>query len=482
MKRYLILILLVLPFFGTSQNRPIRFDLANIDTLTTAQRNAIPASAGQAKLIFNIDSEKLEFRTPAGTWAEVGSGGVGASQLSDLSDVNTSTPTNRNVLVADGTDWESRALLEADISDFGTYVETLADLGVTASATELNYTDGVTSNIQTQLDSKLGSGDNVSELVNDAGYIIDADVGGIVASGTQSLTASSTNTVTHSLGYAPDPSRIMVTAYRTGTVSATSTTLVVGNITSTTFDVPVGSFTDPMSISWAIFGSDNATPMTGSEIKTSLDTEIANNRWDKVEVPGGGTAGQVLEKADGTDYNVQWATPASGTDDQTAAEVSSSPTGNIAATNVDDAIAELEDEKLASISAGRTNEETYSNVIGQPYDDSVSDGAPPAGTLILEFEVPPAILGTGTTADMDDYMGYNTGSASAATSYTVQNVVDGGFSYFLVNAASEPTISGTGITVEKFPGTEAFINNEDMWMYVWAPTATLVHYWFKEKQ
>lgn len=39
------------------------------------------------------------------------------TQLSDLSDVNTSTATNRNVLVADGVDFESRALVEADISD-----------------------------------------------------------------------------------------------------------------------------------------------------------------------------------------------------------------------------------------------------------------------------------------------------------------------------------------------------------------------------
>lgn len=49
-------------------------------------------------------------------------GGGGASQLSDLSDVNTSTPTNRNVLIADGVDWESRPLTEADISDLNTYI------------------------------------------------------------------------------------------------------------------------------------------------------------------------------------------------------------------------------------------------------------------------------------------------------------------------------------------------------------------------
>lgn len=57
----------------------------------------------------------------------------GVSQLSDLSDVNTSTPTNRNVLVADGVDWESRALVEADISDLQSYLlnitgEPLSDL------------------------------------------------------------------------------------------------------------------------------------------------------------------------------------------------------------------------------------------------------------------------------------------------------------------------------------------------------------------
>ena len=46
-----------------------------------------------------------------------------AYQLSDLSDVNTSTVTDKFVLVADGVDFESRALVEADISDLGTYLE-----------------------------------------------------------------------------------------------------------------------------------------------------------------------------------------------------------------------------------------------------------------------------------------------------------------------------------------------------------------------
>lgn len=53
--------------------------------------------------------------------------GGGASQLSDLSDVSTSTPTNRNVLVANGTVWVSRALVELDISDLGSYLANVSE-------------------------------------------------------------------------------------------------------------------------------------------------------------------------------------------------------------------------------------------------------------------------------------------------------------------------------------------------------------------
>ena len=47
-----------------------------------------------------------------------GSSGGGASQLSDLTDVNTATPTNGNILMADGIDWESVA--QTNITAVGT--------------------------------------------------------------------------------------------------------------------------------------------------------------------------------------------------------------------------------------------------------------------------------------------------------------------------------------------------------------------------
>ena len=42
--------------------------------------------------------------------------------LANLTDVGVTTPTDKNALMADGDSWESRALVEADISDLGSYV------------------------------------------------------------------------------------------------------------------------------------------------------------------------------------------------------------------------------------------------------------------------------------------------------------------------------------------------------------------------
>lgn len=68
--------------------------------------------------------------------------------VSDLSDLSvTATATELNYV--DGVTSNIQTQLNAK----GT-VSTLADLSITATATELNYVDGVTSNIQTQLDAK----------------------------------------------------------------------------------------------------------------------------------------------------------------------------------------------------------------------------------------------------------------------------------------------------------------------------------------
>lgn len=77
------------------------------------------------------DSDNLKTVT-AQSIADLGGGG-GASELSDLTDVNTSTPTNRNFLVADGVDWESRAVEAADIQS-GTLLHERGGLETDVSA------------------------------------------------------------------------------------------------------------------------------------------------------------------------------------------------------------------------------------------------------------------------------------------------------------------------------------------------------------
>lgn len=68
--------------------------------------------------------------------------------LIELTDVNTATPTNKNVLIADGVDWESRALVESDISDFGSYMLASQQLAQTKA--------GISGEFFTSYDSSTG--------------------------------------------------------------------------------------------------------------------------------------------------------------------------------------------------------------------------------------------------------------------------------------------------------------------------------------
>ena len=63
-----------------------------------------------------------------------------AYQLSDLSNVGATTPPDKYVLIADGDSWESRALVEADISDLGTYIEDITGESI-ADLSDVDTTD-----------------------------------------------------------------------------------------------------------------------------------------------------------------------------------------------------------------------------------------------------------------------------------------------------------------------------------------------------
>lgn len=110
-----------------------------------------------------------------GTSFSILNGGVGQNQLADDS-VSESKLADGAV----GTDKIANGAVTADKLAEGVIPEipevTLASLGITATAQELNYTDGVTSNIQTQLNGKAA----ISHTHDDRYYTED-EVDGLLA-------------------------------------------------------------------------------------------------------------------------------------------------------------------------------------------------------------------------------------------------------------------------------------------------------------
>ena len=94
--------------------------------MTTTQRDAI-SSPVAGLVIYQTDNTPGFYYYNGSAWVTLG----GATQLNELSDVNTSTATSGYVLVADGTDFESVAV-SGDIS--------LTNAGVTAI--QANSVDG----------------------------------------------------------------------------------------------------------------------------------------------------------------------------------------------------------------------------------------------------------------------------------------------------------------------------------------------------
>ena len=121
-------------------------------------------------------------------------GEAGAITLGDATDVTITDVADNEVLAYDSTSSEwinqtpaeaglaaaSHTHTESDITDLGSYIESLSDLGVTATVTELNYTDGVTSAIQTQLDGKV---DENSAITGATKTKITYDAKGLVTAG-----------------------------------------------------------------------------------------------------------------------------------------------------------------------------------------------------------------------------------------------------------------------------------------------------------
>jgi len=158
-------------------------------------------------------------------------------------------------------------------------------------------------------------------------------------------------------------------------------------------------------------GSMTGTTITGAQIVDSLNLELGSTDWQ-----------------DG---------------DQTAAEVPNTPSGNIAATNVQAAINELDTEKVATTIAGRTGDAVEAVMI-QDEADYISDGDPGTNEVVFCRGCPPMQVGTSATIDIDKYRGYDDRATDAAT-FTFSNLKTGAAVLIEINRASDATYSGVTI-------------------------------------
>lgn len=187
---------------------------------------------------------------------------------------------------------------------------------LTASAvtsTELGYLTGVTSPIQTQLNAKQAT---ISLTVNRA----------VVSSGAGALTVSATTDT--EIGYVSGVTSAIQTQINSkqATITGGASSIVSSNLTVTRALVSDGSGKVSVSAVTAteLGYSSGVTSAIQTQINAKLTVTVTapasgdvitwnganwvNSASAAVGVPVGGTAGQYLNKIDGTNYNTQWST------------------------------------------------------------------------------------------------------------------------------------------------------------------------------
>lgn len=154
-------------------------------------------------------------------------------------------------------------------------------------------------------------------------------------------------------------------------------------------------------------------------------------------VPAGGTTGQALVKNSNADFDTKWATGGGGgADDQTAAEVSFTPAGNVGATDVQAAIQELDSEKAAvshahsgaDITSGTVADARIASSIARDSEvtaavsaseaGQVRDGDAAGGVLSGTYPDPGFAADMATQAELDAHVSDPTAAhAASAISY-----------------------------------------------------------------
>lgn len=267
-----------------NQTNPV-IDLSGLqDGTGTDDQNASevtvsPAVNGETDVQASLEDHETRINALAGG---------GATQLSELSDVNTSTATNRNVLVADGVDFESRALVEADISDLQSYLTTEAnDLG--AAVTWANVPDGnITQSSVTQHQTALSI---TESQISDLSHTVDTQrseeeiedfVGGMVTGNTEALIAVTYDDAGNSLDFVVDND---LSNYDNGTSGFISSE--ANNLSTVTWvNVPDVNITES-----SVTQHESALTITESQI-SDLGTYLTDVVNDATPQLGGNLDGQ----------------------------------------------------------------------------------------------------------------------------------------------------------------------------------------------
>ena len=200
------------------------------------------------------------------TLSSSGGGGGSVSELSDLADVNTSTPTSGFALIADGVDFESRAITAADVSDFDTEVGNNSAVALnTAKATnvstDLSYTAAPTIGTVTSsdgTDATLPLAD-----VTNAGLLAPAD---FTKLGNTTNTNSGDQTITLTGDVTGTGTGSFATTIATGSVDIAMLS-ATGSPSASNYLQGDGTWATPSGTANTDMGlavSDEATALTGS--------------------------------------------------------------------------------------------------------------------------------------------------------------------------------------------------------------------------
>jgi len=202
----------------------------------------------------------------------------------------------------------------------------------------------------------------------------------------------------------------------------------------------------------AAVASVNISGGTTGEVLTKQSNADGDYVWQAIDaLPSGGTTGQVLAKQSNADGDADWIDPVS-----TAADVTFSPTGSIASTDVQAALAELDGD----VAANATSISDHLSDTSDAHDASAISFSPTGGLASTDVQAALAELDsekaptravstfngtsiTPTSGKMDETFVYNAGSAQtfSTTGFGTISSLTNGYQVKLIGSSNTNTIT-----------------------------------------